>query len=230
MMATWTDIPDTSIEPGRAIRSIDGRALRDNVVALAEGASGAPRISNSALDGGITNNKLAGGITWNKIASVSAGNVINAVDARGYSKTSTVGSPSYSAIATPMRGFQPAFNSISSGFLIHRAGTVRIRFRYARPSGDGSAGFRLYRQRPSGTDITTNDTLWASNSTSINTVTSSSASLATNTVDVAVAEGDILYISFNGTADSTGIEMRSLVLMSSTSGFVASLITASRGE
>ena len=43
-MADWTTIPDSSIEPGKPIRSIDGLALRDNPIAIAEGAPGAPRI------------------------------------------------------------------------------------------------------------------------------------------------------------------------------------------
>ena len=43
-MATWTTIPDSSIEPGKPIRSIDTLALRDNPVAIAEGAAGAPKI------------------------------------------------------------------------------------------------------------------------------------------------------------------------------------------
>lgn len=41
-MATWTDIPNASLEPGAPARSADAIALRDNVTALAEGASGAP--------------------------------------------------------------------------------------------------------------------------------------------------------------------------------------------
>ena len=44
-MADWTTIPDSSIEPGKPIRSIDGLALRDNPVAIAEGAVGAPKIN-----------------------------------------------------------------------------------------------------------------------------------------------------------------------------------------
>ena len=54
-MATWTTIPDSSIEPGKPIRSIDGIALRDNPIAIAEGASGAPRIEDAALDATVTN-------------------------------------------------------------------------------------------------------------------------------------------------------------------------------
>ena len=47
-MADWTTIPDSSIEPGKPIRSIDGLALRDNPVAITEGATGAPRIIGKA--------------------------------------------------------------------------------------------------------------------------------------------------------------------------------------
>lgn len=48
-MADWTAIPDSSIEPGKPIRSIDGLALRDNPIAAFEGASGAPRLADAAL-------------------------------------------------------------------------------------------------------------------------------------------------------------------------------------
>lgn len=51
-MATWTTIPDSSLEPGKPIRAIDALALRDNPVAIAEGASGAPRIAAAALQTG----------------------------------------------------------------------------------------------------------------------------------------------------------------------------------
>jgi hypothetical protein len=47
-MATWTTIPDSSLEPGKPIRSIDGLALRDNPVAIAEGQPSAPRIVGKA--------------------------------------------------------------------------------------------------------------------------------------------------------------------------------------
>ena len=49
-MATWTTITDAILEPGKPIRSVDGLALRDNVTALAEGAAGAPKIQNAAMD------------------------------------------------------------------------------------------------------------------------------------------------------------------------------------
>jgi hypothetical protein len=48
-MATWTNIADEFLEPGKPVRSVDGLALRDNPIAIAEGASGAPRIEDPAL-------------------------------------------------------------------------------------------------------------------------------------------------------------------------------------
>lgn len=48
-MANWTDISDAVLEPGKPIRSVDGIALRDNPIAMAEGAAGAPRIEQAAL-------------------------------------------------------------------------------------------------------------------------------------------------------------------------------------
>lgn len=49
-MANWTNITDNPLEPGRPIRSVDGLALRDNPIAMAQGAPGAPRIQNPAYE------------------------------------------------------------------------------------------------------------------------------------------------------------------------------------
>lgn len=43
-MATWTSIPDANLDPDKPARSIDALALRDNPVAIAEGATGAPGV------------------------------------------------------------------------------------------------------------------------------------------------------------------------------------------
>lgn len=48
-MAEWTDISDSVLEPNKPIRSVDGIALRDNPIAIAEGASGAPKVQSGAL-------------------------------------------------------------------------------------------------------------------------------------------------------------------------------------
>lgn len=47
-MTTFTTIPNSSLEPGKPIRSIDGLALRDNPLAIIEGDATAPRIVGKA--------------------------------------------------------------------------------------------------------------------------------------------------------------------------------------
>ena len=49
-MASWTDIPNSSLETGAPARSVDALAFRDNPIAIAEGATGAPRILNAAIN------------------------------------------------------------------------------------------------------------------------------------------------------------------------------------
>lgn len=58
-MADWTDIPDENLLPGRPARSVDAIALRDNVTAQAEGATGAPKSQTDSYgDNTITVPKL----------------------------------------------------------------------------------------------------------------------------------------------------------------------------
>jgi len=58
-MATWTNIPDGNLEPGDPIRSVDIIAIRDNPIAITEGASGAPKIQTAAItDANVTTAKL----------------------------------------------------------------------------------------------------------------------------------------------------------------------------
>src|SRR5690554_152462 len=44
-MAAWTEILDSNLEPNAPVRSVDHIAMRDNPIAIAEGAPGAPRIA-----------------------------------------------------------------------------------------------------------------------------------------------------------------------------------------
>jgi len=53
-MATWTNIANQSLEPGSPARSVDAFALRDNPIAIAQGAAGAPRIVDQALSANVT--------------------------------------------------------------------------------------------------------------------------------------------------------------------------------
>ena len=49
-MADWIVIPDSDQLPGKPVRSADLIAMKDNVTALAEGASGSPKILTAALN------------------------------------------------------------------------------------------------------------------------------------------------------------------------------------
>ena len=72
-MADWTTIPDDVLEPGKPIRSVDALALRDNPVAIAAGAAGAPRVQTAAIqNGAVTNAKLANSsVTTAKLADAN---------------------------------------------------------------------------------------------------------------------------------------------------------------
>lgn len=48
-MADWFDIPDTAIDPDAPLTSQLAYAWRDNCIAIAGGASGAPRVQESAI-------------------------------------------------------------------------------------------------------------------------------------------------------------------------------------
>ena len=70
-MADWVNIPETSVEPGAPARSSTVRAFRDNPIAIAEGASGAPRIQTAAINNNaVTTAKIANGnVTSGKLAT-----------------------------------------------------------------------------------------------------------------------------------------------------------------
>ena len=51
-MTTFTTIPNSSLEPGKPIRSIDGLALRDNPIAMFEGDASAPKLAAAGLQTG----------------------------------------------------------------------------------------------------------------------------------------------------------------------------------
>jgi hypothetical protein len=72
-MASWTNIADATLEPGKPIRAIDARALRENPIAIAEGAAGAPKIETAGItDLNVTTAKIADlNVTTAKIADAN---------------------------------------------------------------------------------------------------------------------------------------------------------------
>lgn len=49
-MATWTDVANMLLDVDDPARSVDIKAIEENIRALAEGATGAPKIQPAALD------------------------------------------------------------------------------------------------------------------------------------------------------------------------------------
>ena len=108
-MADFTTIPDSNIEPGKPIRSIDGLALRDNPIAIAEGAAGAPKIAGqqgpAVETGGIANSavttaKIAANerMTNANVRTATASSSAGAVGTYGFFIKSTfVGQSDYTA-------------------------------------------------------------------------------------------------------------------------------------
>lgn len=73
-MTDWTDIDDSQIEAGKPGRAVDGRALRDNPVAIAEGADGAPPVYQAAM------------FYTGTIAALSGTSVVGSFDITGVGK------------------------------------------------------------------------------------------------------------------------------------------------
>jgi Tfp pilus assembly protein PilV len=71
-MATWTNVPNSVLEPGDPIRSVDIIAIKENIIALSEGASGAPAIQTPAL---ATGERMNTTNVLNATAGASAGAV-----------------------------------------------------------------------------------------------------------------------------------------------------------
>jgi len=80
-MADWTSIPDATFDPDRPVLGSTHLAIVKNFEALAEGASGAPRVLTPAInDAAVTAIKLAAGsneVDWvaARTASISNGAV-----------------------------------------------------------------------------------------------------------------------------------------------------------
>jgi hypothetical protein len=63
-MADWTNLPNTAVGVGGLPSGTTVTALRDNPVAIAEGAAGAPKIKSKALEGFMLSTFSAAGSNW----------------------------------------------------------------------------------------------------------------------------------------------------------------------
>ena len=71
-MADWTNLPNQAVGVGGLPSGTTVTALRDNPVAIAEGAAGAPRIKDGALDTTATNAGRNWVLARNALASAGA--------------------------------------------------------------------------------------------------------------------------------------------------------------
>ena len=78
-MADWTTISDTQVDPNAPLTSELMTALRDNPIAIAQGASGATRITDAALDTGAA---TTAGTDW--VAKRNAGVAAGAIGSYGF--------------------------------------------------------------------------------------------------------------------------------------------------
>jgi hypothetical protein len=79
-MATWTELPQSNIEPEKPIRASDIWAIYQDIKALAEGAEGAPKIQPAALQK--VNNLTAGAVVCSANKSAMA---YQGMSIKGYS-------------------------------------------------------------------------------------------------------------------------------------------------
>lgn len=131
-MATWTTIPDSSLEPGKPIRSIDTLALRDNPVAIAEGAAGAPKIDPFAA---FAHNGAAGAVGTYAFANSSISTASDA--AFGSTRAGSALSPTSASRAAVAVGADFSFQFITGAAL---TGTWRCMgtYDYSRALSSGS--------------------------------------------------------------------------------------------
>lgn len=127
-MATWTDIPDEVLEPGKPTRSVDALALRDNPKAIAEGAPGAPRIAGQQGPAVNTGGLFDGAVKSIKLEHSVAGDVL--VKRLRNARTSANGTVRTDAEERPR-------------VVVH--GTVRVTFLHYAGGGVGNTTTRVYR-------------------------------------------------------------------------------------
>jgi hypothetical protein len=139
---SWTNIPNANLAIGAPIRSIDQLALRDNPIAIAEGATGAPRVRAEALNGGQSGSApIFAARAWvnfdgtGTVAIRASGNVSSITDngTGDYTVNFTTAMPdaNYAGVCTAQRGATDSgfFNGLptsASAYRIKTAGATGV--------------------------------------------------------------------------------------------------------
>lgn len=185
-MATWTTLPDASLEPGKPIRSIDGLALRDNPVAITEGAVGAPRIVGLA----------AKRFTDFAVLSVSAADTFSAFTGSGAEPLATT-----TASTTEVVAYRYTINKY----------TGSLRFRTIQRGGSYTT--ETYAGQV--TTSTTSTLRIFKNGGLIATYTQTGPSNVTRTNDIAIVPGDVIEWRHRTNDPSGSVAISSTVVLGS---------------
>lgn len=175
-MADWTNIADATLEPGKPIRAIDARALRENPIAIAEGAPGAPRIDGAQgpviETNAVTNRNLIG---LHAARLTDPAIPVLTVTASDDFPIGLAASNVAGTTQTSSSSFVLAWTTT----IIRVTGTVR--FKAAHYSSVNESG-----------NTATSEMRVLKNGVVINTWTTSSASDVVRSQDIAVVPGDII--------------------------------------
>jgi hypothetical protein len=174
-MASWTNIADATLEPGKPIRAIDARALRENPIAIAEGAAGAPKIAGqtgpAVETGGITNRNLIGLHAARITDPATPLLTVTASDAFpvGVAETNVaaVGGGSTVSVVSYVLAWTTT--------IVRVTGTVRFKGAHRVDSNTGISQLRVLK-----------------NGSVINTWSTSTTSSVTRSEDIAVVPGDVI--------------------------------------
>jgi len=90
-MADWTDITNAALDGDSPVTPALIESLRDNPIAITEGATGAPQVQTAAIaDGAITNDKIADGtISPDKLYPAVVGDLVDGASLGIVSTSST---------------------------------------------------------------------------------------------------------------------------------------------
>ena len=187
---------------------------------LASNAVTTPKIASNAVttpkiaDNNVTAAKLATGdpeddwVADRIVATAGSDTIITSPDAIRFTGGGTVPSPVDTV--KPDAGLSVVSTTTAiaylGGMLINISGTVRYGYRVKKFSGSANPDVYLYRQRSTGDEFADQTGGWNSSSSLIDTYATSSTSFETNTVDVSVQVGDILYVALDAEDVDTSID------------------------
>jgi hypothetical protein len=131
-MATWTNVSNTVLEPGDPIRSVDIIAIKENIIALSEGASGAPKIQAAAIASGVLTNTT-------NVLTATAGATVGALGTYCLAYATSSIAIGNTVAGSNLLGVNTAGSQVAPGF----SGTWRNMGCTSRTPGDVSSFLRI---------------------------------------------------------------------------------------